>query len=126
MLIAAPAPDRHHGTAERHDEHRVDEDHPALAMQRRALEGIERDESRQRSPSLRRATCTGSNVMRDSSVGSYSDRSACSTSTREARAAGISDATMAAATSTTAAPTTGSAPGICTVDENLAATPAST
>ena len=34
----------------------------------------------------------------------YSDRSACSTSTRDARAAGISDAAIAAAISTAAAP----------------------
>ena len=41
----------------------------------------------------------------------YSDRSACMTSTRDARAAGISDATTAATISTAAAPTTGSTPG---------------
>ena len=42
----------------------------------------------------------------------YSERSACITSTREARAAGISDARIAAATRITAAPSSGSAPGI--------------
>ena len=48
----------------------------------------------------------------------YSDRSACSTSTRDARAAGISDATTAAPMSTAAAPSTGSAPGSCTFSTN--------
>ena len=43
----------------------------------------------------------------------YSDPSACTTSTREARAAGISDATTAALMSTAAAPSTGRAPGSC-------------
>ena len=47
----------------------------------------------------------------------YSDRSACSTSTREARAAGISDAMTAAPIRTAAAPSTGSAPGSCDVLE---------
>ena len=41
----------------------------------------------------------------------YSERSACSTSTREARAAGISDAITAAAISTAAAPVTASSAG---------------
>jgi hypothetical protein len=41
----------------------------------------------------------------------YSDLSACITSTRDARAAGISDAIRAAAMSTAAAPTTGRTPG---------------
>ena len=40
----------------------------------------------------------------------YSDRSACMTSTREARAAGISDARIAAETSTSDAPASGSHP----------------
>jgi len=56
----------------------------------------------------------------------YSDRSACSTSTRDARAAGISDATIAALMSTAAAPLKGSAPGSCTVSKNPSATRAST
>jgi hypothetical protein len=42
----------------------------------------------------------------------YSARSALTTSTRDARAAGVSDATIAASTSTVAAPTIGTAPGI--------------
>ena len=44
----------------------------------------------------------------------HSDRSACRTSTRDARAAGISEATTAATARTVAAATTGSAPGKCT------------
>src|SRR5207245_8975048 len=56
----------------------------------------------------------------------YSDRSACSTSTRDARAAGISDARIAAPMSTVAAPNTANVPGICTVAKNLAAARAST
>ena len=44
----------------------------------------------------------------------YSERSAWMTSTREARAAGISDARTAAATRTTAAPAIGIAPGMRT------------
>ena len=55
----------------------------------------------------------------------YSDRSACSTSTRAARAAGISDAMIAAVMSKAVAPTTGIAPGSCTVVKNLAARRAS-
>jgi hypothetical protein len=54
----------------------------------------------------------------------YSDRSACNTSTRAARAAGMSDATMAAPMSTAVAPMTGRAPGSCTAAK-LAATSAS-
>ena len=45
---------------------------------------------------------------------SYSDRSAWMTSTRDARAAGISEASTAAATRSTPAPTSGSIPGSCT------------
>jgi hypothetical protein len=44
----------------------------------------------------------------------YSDRSACITSTRAARMAGIADAITAASSSTTAEPATGSTPGIFT------------
>ena len=44
-------------------------------------------------------------------ISPYSDLSACSTSTRDARAAGISEARIAAPTSTAAAPRIGSAPG---------------
>ena len=53
---------------------------------------------------------------------SYSDRSACRTSTRDARMAGMSDATIAAPMSTIAAPITGSAPGNCTVPNSPSAT----
>ena len=45
-------------------------------------------------------------------VAPYSALSALTTSTRDARAAGISDATIAATTSTAAAPTMGTTPGI--------------
>ena len=44
----------------------------------------------------------------------YSERSALTTSMRDARAAGISDAAIAAATSTAAAPTAGRMPGMRT------------
>jgi hypothetical protein len=44
-------------------------------------------------------------------IAGYSDRSAWSTSTRDARAAGINDATTAAQTSTAAATTIGTGPG---------------
>jgi four helix bundle protein len=44
----------------------------------------------------------------------YSARSACTTSTRAARAAGTTDAVIAATRRTAADPTTGSAPGNCT------------
>ena len=52
----------------------------------------------------------------------YSERSACTTSTRDARAAGISDATTAAPMSTAAAPSTGSTPGNSTWSKKRAAT----
>ena len=55
-----------------------------------------------------------SNSGRQRGPDRYSDRSACITSTRDARAAGISDARIAAATRIAAAPTIGSAPGIRT------------
>ena len=42
----------------------------------------------------------------------YSDRSACNASTRDARAAGMSEAITAAAMRTAAAPAPGSTPGI--------------
>jgi hypothetical protein len=46
----------------------------------------------------------------------YSDRSACRTSTRDARAAGNSDARTAAIMSSVAAPAIGSTPGIRNVE----------
>src|SRR5581483_6848551 len=52
----------------------------------------------------------------------YSDLSACMTSTRAARAAGMNDASTAAASSTTAAPAIGIAPGICICCSRLAMT----
>ena len=52
----------------------------------------------------------------------HSDRSACMTSTRAARAAGSTDATTAATRRMTAAATTGSVPGICTSRTKLATT----
>jgi len=56
----------------------------------------------------------------------YSDGSVCSTSTRDARVAGMSEAALAAPMSTTAAPITGSAPGNCTFPNNPCATRTST
>ena len=53
---------------------------------------------------------------------SYSDRSACRTSTRAARMAGMSEAMAAAPMSTIAAPITDSAPGRCTVPNAPSAT----
>ena len=53
---------------------------------------------------------------------SYSDRSACRTSTRDARVAGMSDATAAAPMSTIAAPIVDNAPGSCTVPNTPSAT----
>ena len=49
----------------------------------------------------------------------YSDRSALITSTRDARAAGVTDATIAAMTSTAAAAAIGTTPGICTSPTKL-------
>jgi CubicO group peptidase (beta-lactamase class C family) len=66
------------------------------------------------------------NALHTQRIATYSDRSACKTSIRDARVAGISDATIAALMSTAAAPITGSAPGSSTVPNSPCAASTST
>ena len=60
-----------------------------------------------------RAAATGLCISRAGRLNVHSDRSACITSTRAARAAGTTDATIAAPTRTPAAAATMPAPGSC-------------
>ena len=68
----------------------------------------------------------GRSFADDDRPGAHSVRSACMTSTRAARAAGISDATTAATSSTAADATIGIAPGSVTLSTKLDTTRATT
>ena len=93
---------------------RVERDVPGHEAHRARRDVHRQRDSHDAHPSRLRSSTRDGKAVPCEDVSVYSERSACITSTREARAAGISDAPTAAAMSTAAALAIGSAPGTCT------------